>query len=298
MTTDNQGAEKPPPATKRVKFDIGYCKPPQDNWFEPGTSGNPKGRPKGAKNKPPPRDKNLTDVLRDELFREVEGTLGGKKQMVSTLRAVMQVLINAALNGNLRAVQSLIAAGRAVEAADAAEQEADYLYAKNYKARLGGILNRPRPGDPELVPNPDQIHLDERRRRALFTGPRNREEKVMFDEIEEAHERAKSETNKKHPKHEPPLQTGEPQGEASTGEPHMESAKQETPGAQTPNGVAQKEGIPREPLTDRKSSLVGNEAHHPKAADAIIIPAAAISQSLAASAVGAAKPQRSVPYFE
>jgi hypothetical protein len=32
------------------KYPIGYRKPPTETRFKPGTSGNPKGRPKGRRN--------------------------------------------------------------------------------------------------------------------------------------------------------------------------------------------------------------------------------------------------------
>ena len=49
---------------KRVRLessddDVGYGKPPRSRRFKPGQSGNPKGRPKGAKN----RDTILRELL-------------------------------------------------------------------------------------------------------------------------------------------------------------------------------------------------------------------------------------------
>ena len=34
-------------------YEVGYGKPPAKNRFKPGQSGNPKGRPRGAKNRSP-----------------------------------------------------------------------------------------------------------------------------------------------------------------------------------------------------------------------------------------------------
>lgn len=178
MTNENEKTLDPTPnKPKRLRYDVGYCKPPKNSWFLPGTSGNPKGRPKGSKNKP--KDSKLTDILRDELFCETESELRGEKQ--SVVRVVTQMLIDSALDGNFRAQQWVISASHAVEVADAAEQEADYQYAKAYKEKYGGVLFRDE--TLELIPNPDKIFLDHRHRRALFLGPRNAEEKAEFEDI-------------------------------------------------------------------------------------------------------------------
>ena len=164
-------------------FDVGYSKPPRDSWYTPGTSGNPGGRPKGSKNKPKKlTDKNFNEILRSVLYKDVS-LKGGKT--VSVARAVTQNLADQALGGNLRAIQLVITSLRAVDAADAAQQEADYNYAVAYKAHWENIsptfneLDRRR-----AVPHPDHIILDHRNKRAMFKGPRNEEElqKLLLEE--------------------------------------------------------------------------------------------------------------------
>jgi len=41
------------PLIERPGYDVGYGKPPAHSRFKPGQSGNPRGRPKGVKNKRP-----------------------------------------------------------------------------------------------------------------------------------------------------------------------------------------------------------------------------------------------------
>ncbi len=151
-------------------FDGGYGNPPKGSWYRPGTSGNPGGRPKGSKNKPKKlTDKNFNEILRSELYKEVKVKDG---KTVSTARAVTQKLADLALAGNIRAMQLVITSLRAVDAADAARQEAEYNYAVGYKAHWE---NR-EPGGLNQVPSPDHIVLDHMNKKAMFTGPRNEEE--------------------------------------------------------------------------------------------------------------------------
>ena len=162
--------------TECFKFDVGYSKPPRGSWFVKGTSGNPGGRPKGSKNKPQKlNDKNFNEILRAALFRKVR-VKGERTATVSAVTAVTQSMMDLAIGGNLRAIQLAFTSMRAVEAADAAEQEADYSYAVACKAKcenptslLYEGLNR----RPMRVPSPDHVILDHRNRRVMFKGPRN-----------------------------------------------------------------------------------------------------------------------------
>ena len=61
--TRRKEASAKSPRAPRESNDIGYCKPPKHSQFKPGRSGNPRGRPKGAKNE--------TTILREILNKRI-----------------------------------------------------------------------------------------------------------------------------------------------------------------------------------------------------------------------------------
>ena len=64
----------------RDNYEVGYCRPPKKSQFKAGTSGNPKGRPKGAKNE--------ATILRNILNRQIEIRDGGRVRRVSVLEGM------------------------------------------------------------------------------------------------------------------------------------------------------------------------------------------------------------------
>jgi len=81
-------------------YDIGYKKPPKQGQFQPGQSGNPKGRPKALK--------NLCTDLQEELEQKILITEANKSQEVTKQRAMIKTLFAKALKGETRAANVLI----------------------------------------------------------------------------------------------------------------------------------------------------------------------------------------------
>jgi hypothetical protein len=76
-------------------YSVGYGRPPKNTRFEKGQSGNPKGRPKGAR--------NLNSELRKVLTDPVTMQIRGKRRRVAAILVLQQVLLNKALKGDYRA---------------------------------------------------------------------------------------------------------------------------------------------------------------------------------------------------
>jgi hypothetical protein len=82
-------------------YKVGYGKPPKARQFKRGKSGNPKGRPKGSL--------NLATDLTAELGEHITVREDGRPRRVSKQRALIKSLMAKALQGDVRAMASLLA---------------------------------------------------------------------------------------------------------------------------------------------------------------------------------------------
>src|SRR5690349_2774806 len=84
--TDDDPADKP-----------GYGKPPKDTQFRKGTSGNPKGRPKGVL--------SFKSDLGNELAERIAVREGSSRKRISKQRAIIKSQVNKGIQGDTRAAQ-------------------------------------------------------------------------------------------------------------------------------------------------------------------------------------------------
>jgi hypothetical protein len=98
---------------KKKPYEIGYCKPPQNTRFKPGQSGNPKGKPKGAK--------NLATIVDKAIKERVVVNENGKRRSVSKLEIAVKQLVNKAVLGDQKAITQLLSLVQIIEGHAAAD---------------------------------------------------------------------------------------------------------------------------------------------------------------------------------
>lgn len=83
-----------------MAYEIGYRRPPVSGRFKKGSSGNPKGRPKGSR--------NFMSLLEQELAQKVVVNENGRKTSVSRMQAIVKRMVAGALQGDQRSLLTLV----------------------------------------------------------------------------------------------------------------------------------------------------------------------------------------------
>ena len=123
------------PREQRGDYEVGYGKPPRHTRFAKGQSGNPRGRPSGAK--------NLSTLLSDALNETVVVTENGGRRKVSKRQAIITQLVNRSATADFRAIKLLLDIVRDIErqtepaSAETAEfSEADQKVLEQIRSRF------------------------------------------------------------------------------------------------------------------------------------------------------------------
>jgi hypothetical protein len=96
-------------------YEVGYGRPPIESRFQPGQSGNPKGRQK--------RKRNLRTEVREALDKTIALREGDRTRIVTKQAAMITMLINNTMKGDPKAWNSLLSLMRAVRLADEAPED-------------------------------------------------------------------------------------------------------------------------------------------------------------------------------
>ena len=94
-------AAPPQESPKQMQdYEVGYRRPPAHTRFKPGRSGNPKGRPKGAR--------GLNTLARELLTARVPVRTGSGEKRMHRIEAVLHKTFELALKGNPRALSQVL----------------------------------------------------------------------------------------------------------------------------------------------------------------------------------------------
>jgi len=91
-------------------YDVGYKKPPKETRFQKGRSGNPKGRPKGAR--------GVDAVLKEIMNEKIAVKTAGGRQKMRRKVAMLHRAVDLALAGNTRMMELIL---RRLDSAEARE---------------------------------------------------------------------------------------------------------------------------------------------------------------------------------
>jgi len=163
---------------------VGYGRPPQRSRVVKGQVLNPRGRPKGSKNrKQTPLNQDLWKVILEEAHRmiplgDVNGTVS-----IPMVQAIVRATLVTAAKGNTRAQRLAADLIRTAELETNRERDREIEIALDYKSVWNRELaRRKRLGikGPAPLPHPDHVVIDLARGCIWIKGPATKEEKAAW----------------------------------------------------------------------------------------------------------------------
>ena len=171
--------------------EVGYCRPPKATQFKPGQSGNPKGRPKGAKTR---RFASGGHTFHDALLAEMERIIviqeGDQQVEITQLQAVLRRLMIMAMKGDIDAIRMLLRYAEQIQREDRQLHERLLEQMLKYKVKAEEELQRRQARGitdmSDILPHPDHINIDFVTGEVLITGPMSPAEAAAIEAGHEA----------------------------------------------------------------------------------------------------------------
>ena len=172
-------------------YTVGYGKPPEENRFQKGQSGNPRGRPKGSRNRsklPALNEERMKSILLEEAYRTIRLNEGNGHVSIPMAQAVIRSLAVNAAKGNQRAQRLFTELLFTTERENKRVHDEFLDAAISYKVSWEREFDRrQRHGTtgPEPLPHPDHVIVDIRTGEVAIKGPATPAEKVRWDWMRE-----------------------------------------------------------------------------------------------------------------
>ena len=168
--------------------DTGFGHPPKEHQYQPGQSGNPRGRPVGAKTRRFGLDGHkLYDALGAELGRPVKYKEDGEDRQMPAFQAIIRTMTTKAVKGSVEAGRMLLHFANDQEKYERRSNEKIVGGWAAYKAdgnrRIEALGPDPSPDDLASIPLPhaDHIDYDLATGQIVISGPMNAAERVALE---------------------------------------------------------------------------------------------------------------------
>lgn len=168
--------------------DTGFGHPPKEHQFQQGQSGNPRGRPVGAKTRRIGLDGHrLYDSVGAELERSVKYTENGEVRHMTVLQAAVRMVATKAVKGSTEAAKIVVQLARDRDIYERRSNEKIVEGWAAYKAdgnrRIDALGPDPSPDDLAGIPLPhaDHIDYDLATGQIVISGPMNAAERDALE---------------------------------------------------------------------------------------------------------------------
>lgn len=147
----------------QVLHGVGYKRPPKHSQFQPGQSGNPKGRPRGAVPDLSLAEQPALEAVLKGSRKQIKIRESDRVSEMSMRDVIIQSIFKSAATGNARSQGLALDVIRQAEQKHAQEVQEKSAFWSHYKevmsARLQDAAAKGEPA-PHMLPHPDDIAID------------------------------------------------------------------------------------------------------------------------------------------